>query len=159
MRSAADVVAAVMRGYGIDRSVREHRIVTHWADVVGEKIAGRTWPDGLREGVLWIRVQNSAWMHQLSFLKGQIIARANEIVGNPPLVVDIRLHLGARKQVDADDTVAALARHIERAPRPFRKDFVGATPQQAQQIRAETDRVEDAELRAAIAELRLKVGV
>src|SRR5262249_14417494 len=61
---AGELVRAVLTRYGVEGAVREHRLVTEWESIVGPRVAARAWPDGLRHGVLYVRVTNSAWMHE-----------------------------------------------------------------------------------------------
>lgn len=155
---AASLVEEVLSRYGVATQVREHRIVTRWHDVVGERVASRAWPDGLHQGVLFVRVVSSSWMHELSFLRDAIRERVCEVAG-ANLVREVRFHVGARRPDDiaADDVVAALARRRPRRPagRPR------PTPSRAElaHIDAELARVEDPALRAALRELRYKLGV
>jgi hypothetical protein len=156
---AEALLSRLLDGYGVAREVREHRLVLQWEDIVGPRIAARSWPDGLREGELWVRVANQAWLQELSFLREQIVHRANEIVGAPPLVTKVRLHLGQRRQADDDDVVAALARRVF-APRRRRKPApTPPTGPQLQQLQNETSVVEDPELRAAILAARTRLNL
>lgn len=158
-RGVAELVDRILTGYGVDRDVREHEIVLRWSDIVGDRVAARTWPDGLRDGTLWVRVANSAWLQELTFLEADIVRRANEVAGDPPLVRSLRLHIGARRNRDADDVVAALARRVF-APRPRRRYRpTPATGAALAQIERDTAAIEDAELRAAIREARIKLGL
>jgi len=156
---ASNLIERVLSSYGVDRDIREQRIVLEWAAIVGERVARRTWPDGLRDGVLWVRVANSAWLQELSFLRSAMVERANELVGAPPLVREVRLHVGARKEQDADDVVAALAQRVmfQRRRRPWRP--TPATGAALERIEKETAAVESDELRAAIREARIKLGL
>lgn len=139
--------------------MREHRLVTRWHDVVGEQNAMRAFPDGFRDGVLDVRVANSAWLHQLSFMEAHIVAKANEMCGDPPLVRKLNLHLGSRRRLpsDQDDVVFALARQrpVRAAPRPR----PAPSAEDLARIDAEMDRVADPGLRAAILALRRKLGL
>ena len=152
-----EFVARVLARAGATKAVREHRLVLEWREIVGDRIAARTWPSGLREGVLNIRAANSAWMHELGFLKNELIARANAWVGAPPLVTGMRFHLGAPKQEEADDVVAALVRR--RAPPPPPPPRPRPSSETLRQIDADTARVTDPELRAAIHAFRRAAGV
>src|SRR5262249_21592968 len=109
------------------------------------------------DGVLHVRVSNSSWMHALSFSKDEILRNANLMCGAPPLVKEVRLHLGAA-QPDADDVVAALARRLRtrRKPMPAR---AAPSAEALRAIDAETDRVTDAELRDTIRALRRRIGM
>jgi hypothetical protein len=159
-RPAAALVDAVLRAHGAHAAVREHRLVTGWIDIVGERVAQRAWPSGLQKGVLWVRVANSAWMQELSFLREAIARAAADYLGPPPLVREVRLHLPGKgePQNDAEDVVAALARRKKpkkaaSAPRPA----PGA--ETLVRIDAETDAVKDDELREMIRTLRRKLGL
>ena len=66
----------VLDRYGIERELKEHRLLSHWKTVVGDRVASRTFPDGLSKGVLWVRVANSAWLHELSFMRDAILAKS-----------------------------------------------------------------------------------
>lgn len=157
---AGALVESVLRRYGVSAPVREHRLVTSWDEIVGERVAARAWPDGLKDGVLWVRVSNSAWMHELSFLREPIAARANELVG-ARIVRDVRFHLGSRNasaEEDRDDVVAALSRRL----RPRKKATPARpTPSPAllDAIDEETARVSDPELRDTLRALRRRLGL
>jgi hypothetical protein len=155
------LLGRTLSAYGLAEDVREHRIVTEWPAIVGARVAARTRPDGLARGVLWVRVVNSAWLQELSFVKVEIVMRANQILGPPPLCESVRLHIDARTDAgvsDPDDCVAALARRPP--PRPYpRRTFDPPDTEHARRIEAETARMDDGELRAALRELRLKVGM
>jgi hypothetical protein len=148
----------VLEAAGIAESVREHRLVTDWADIVGERVAARAFPIGLSKGVLRVRVSNSAWLHELSFLREALVGQANKIVGDPPLVKEIRFTQGAAKpgETDEDDVVAALARRRRPAKKAVARP--AASPQTAQRIERETAEISDPDLRAAVRSLRLKLG-
>jgi Dna[CI] antecedent DciA-like protein len=145
---AGALVAQVLARAGIAAAVREHRLVTEWETVVGPRIAARAWPDGLNRGVLYVRVVNSAWLHELGFLKEAIVAQANRTAGDPPLVREVRLHLGARRG-PADDLVAELAA-ARRKPRPAPRPRTPLAAAAAARIERETEKVADGELREAI---------
>src|SRR5690606_33440451 len=95
--TAGEAVARVVKRYGCAADIREHRIATCWRSIVGDLVASRAWPDGLDQGVLWVEVKTSAWLHQLSFLRDEIARTANRAVGDPPLVREVRFHLGRRR--------------------------------------------------------------
>lgn len=155
---AGEVVGELLDKHGARRELREHRIAARWASMVGPRLAGRTIPDGLSSGVLWIRVQNSAWLHELSFLKDEIAARVNQAIGDPPLVREVRFHLGGRRRVAADDALAPTVK-LRREPVRERPLPPPATGERLAEIEAETARVEDPELRALITEARRKLDL
>jgi hypothetical protein len=158
---AGQLVRRVLAGYGLTGVVREQALVTRWSEIVGDRVAGRTWPDGLRDGVLWVRVASSAWMHELSFMRASIARQANALVGAPPIVRDVRLHLGARRAADEqDDVIATLA--AELAPRWIRRPRAAPPPltdAHRRQIDTEVATVGDDGIRDALRSLRLKLGM
>ncbi|HWM87986.1 MAG TPA: DUF721 domain-containing protein [Kofleriaceae bacterium] len=149
---AGVVLAGLLDRHGIARELREHRILARWREIVGDTLADRTWPDGLERGVLWIRVKNSSWLHQLSFLRDDLVGRLNRELGDPPLVREIRFHVGPRK-MPADDALAPTLRIRRPLPRQ-RQPPPAATAERLAAIEREADRIGDAELRAIVLDVR-----
>ncbi len=156
---ARAVIDRVLTAYGIERDVREHRLVIEWNKVVGPKIAQRCWPSGLKDGVLSVRAASSAWLQELSFLRNQIIARANQLVGDPPLVRKVAFHLGRRRGYQ-DDVVSVLAEARRKQPRrrvvPHRPP---PSPDTMRVIQEDANSVADPELRDIILAARTKFGL
>jgi predicted nucleic acid-binding Zn ribbon protein len=148
---AGALVAQVLQRAGVAGAVREQRLVTEWSRMVGERIAARAWPDGLERGVLYVRVVSSAWMHELAFLREPLIEAARQVTGNPPLVREIRFHLGGRRSSGSDDLVGNLARR-RRAARPAPPPPPPISPEAAAHIDRETQGIADDELREIIRE-------
>ena len=67
-----------------------HRI---WNSAVGSGIAENTCPVSIRNGILFVTVSNSVWMHQLHFLKDKILEKVNSELGSSTLG-DIRFKIG-----------------------------------------------------------------
>jgi hypothetical protein len=154
---AAEAIAAALAMRGLQAPVREHRLITEWRDMVGDRVAARTWPDGLKDRVLWVRVASSAWLHELTLLKAQLIAGIDAVLGAPPVVADIRFHLGARKQVDDDDLIARAAMARRRPPpKPPKPLPPPASGEARAKIEREAATVADDELRALIAQVRIR---
>lgn len=152
---ASDLVRALLDRHGIARELREHRILARWRELVGPTLSDRTWPDGLERGLLWVRVKNSSWLHQLSFLREDLIARLQRELGDPPIVTDIRFHVGARGRVAEDDALAPTLR-IRRAPARERQPPPPPSHERQAQIRGEADRIEDEELRSIVLDVRMR---
>ncbi len=154
--SASRAFSSVLKRHGIAKEVREHRLLLQWDKVVGPRVADRTLPDRLEKGVLWVRVETSSWMHQLSFMKEEIIAKANELCGEE-VVKDLHFHLGrhARK---ANDPLSAAVR-IRRPPLPQRQLPPPAKGRALRAIEAEASSIEDEELRDAIIDVRRRLNL
>ena len=52
-----------------------------WDGVVGETIALNARPEAFKGKILLVHVTSSAWMHQLQFLKDNIIEKINDALG------------------------------------------------------------------------------
>jgi len=152
-RRAGDALGDLLGRHGVARELREHRILARWRDIVGDTLSERTFPDGLERGVLWVRVKNSSWLHQLSFLKDDLVARLARELGDPPLVREIRFHIGPRERVAEDDALAPTVR-IRRAPARFREPPPAADGERLARIEREAADVRDPELRETILEVR-----
>ena len=150
---AADVLAGVLGKHGIARELREHRILARWREIVGDQLADRTFPDGLERGVLWVRVKNSSWLHQLSFVKDDLLAKLAQELGDPPLVRELRFHIGPREKIGADDSLAPTVR-IRRAPPRKRDAPPAATGARLAAIEKEADAIGDDELRDIVLDVR-----
>lgn len=154
---ASELVGDLLDKGGAKRELREHRIATHWQSIVGPRVSARTLPDGLSKGVLWVQVTSSAWLHELSFLKDELTSQINKALGDPPMVREIRFHLGGRRS-GASDSLAPTLR-IRRPPLAKRPLPAPAKGERLEKIIAETEAVEDQELREAIRGARRKLNL
>ena len=59
----------------------------------GPQIGSKAQPDRLKDDVLYVRVSTSVWMHELQFMKQDIITKLNGIIGGNP-VTQIRFFIG-----------------------------------------------------------------
>jgi len=78
---AGDILGGVLQKQGIDETVRRHTALLGWEKVVGKRIAKRAYPLELRGKTLFVEVEGSAWIHELSFLKNDIVRGLNERAG------------------------------------------------------------------------------
>jgi hypothetical protein len=152
-RHASDALGELLGKHGVARELREHRILARWREIVGETLSDRTFPDGLERGVLWVRVKNSSWLHQLSFLRDDLVARIARELGDPPVVREIRFHIGPRDRVADDDSLAPTVK-IRRAPVRFREPPDPAVGERLASIEREAGAVSDPDLRDTILEVR-----
>ena len=54
----------------------QFRIRDMWEAVVGSHIAKKAHPEGVKNGILQVSVESSVWMQELTFMKQQILERA-----------------------------------------------------------------------------------
>jgi hypothetical protein len=62
-------------------NLKDHIIWSAWKEAVGSHIATQTRVDRFYRKTLFIKVSNSVWMHQLQFMKDEIMGRVNGIAG------------------------------------------------------------------------------
>jgi hypothetical protein len=56
----------------------ESSLVLRWEQLVGHKLATRTQPIRVVDGVLTLRVASSAWLNELTFLRDTLLKQLNE---------------------------------------------------------------------------------
>src|SRR5688500_18519789 len=110
--TAAEALQVLAAETGLSDELRAHRVIVEWADIVGSRIASVAWPEGLNKGVLWVRVKSSPWLHELTLMKGELLGRLQQALGDddggrPPLVAEMRFHLRPRPTED-DDLIGRL---------------------------------------------------
>ena len=89
MKPLAAILPALLKELRLDEAAAGWRAVADWPALAGERIAKRTRAVGFRDGVMTIEVEGSAWMHELGFLKRELVRRANQQVG-ANVVRDVR---------------------------------------------------------------------
>ena len=64
-----------------------------WNSAVGDVVAKNTRPAAFKGRLLLVHVVSSTWMHQLQFLKTDIIAKVNDALGKD-MVGEIKFKIG-----------------------------------------------------------------
>jgi predicted nucleic acid-binding Zn ribbon protein len=70
------------RSRGWSARVAEGAVLGQWPSVVGHHIADHAVPTGLREGVLSVSAESTAWATQLRIVQAQLIAKIAAAVGH-----------------------------------------------------------------------------
>lgn len=147
---ASAAVAAALSFHGIADEVHAGRVVTEWTELVGVRIAQRTRPDGVFDRVLWVEVATSAWLHELTLLRPQLLKGLVERLGAPAPFDDLKFRLAGRQR-----RAPVMLRAPGKPPPPPRSTPIPATGAARERIVREVDAVDDAELRALIARVRI----
>jgi predicted nucleic acid-binding Zn ribbon protein len=116
---------------------RVFRLAQDWPAIVGVEVARLTAPAFFRQDVLWIFVQDSAWMQHMQFIKLDLLTRVNQALAEPP-IIDIRWLLQPA-------TLPQPKRHV---PESHPVD-----PRQEQSFRQLTESVANQECREALQRL------
>jgi predicted nucleic acid-binding Zn ribbon protein len=81
MQSLASILPGLMRELGLEESATGWRAVSEWPALAGERVARHSRATGFRDGVLTVEVEGSAWMHELGFLKRELVRRVSDHLG------------------------------------------------------------------------------
>ena len=76
--SIGNILPGVLNNLGLDKAFDEARLRKEWSRIVGEPMSSRCYPTKVREGVLYIAVENNVWMQEIRFLQKQIVKRIKE---------------------------------------------------------------------------------
>lgn len=76
-----NVLQDLLCKFGIDSKIKQLHILKLWSKVVGESLSKHSQPVSISKGNLFVKVDNSAWLNQISYFKEKIIAEFNKIQG------------------------------------------------------------------------------
>jgi predicted nucleic acid-binding Zn ribbon protein len=82
MRRLGEALTGALRTMGLNSGLRGWEAVTGWSEVVGPQIARRARAARFHDGILWVEVDGSVWLHQLTMLKRDLLRRIHERVGD-----------------------------------------------------------------------------
>ena len=87
------ILQGVARRQGFDIKLWEYRLQARWPEVVGEVLAAHTSPSRIKFRKLYVTVENSMWLHQLTFLKGTLLEKIRSEIGQD-FLTDIIFRVG-----------------------------------------------------------------
>ena len=90
---AEKILERLTKRMGIAARLEREKPVLVWEEAVGKTISRRAKAISLRNDILFVRVQNSVWLQELSMLKEGIIEKINTLVGKD-VVRDIVFRVG-----------------------------------------------------------------
>lgn len=73
----ANILPGLLERLGLADTAAGWKAVSEWPTVAGTRIARVTRAVGFRDGTLHVEVEGSAWMHELGFLKPEIVRNLN----------------------------------------------------------------------------------
>lgn len=91
--TAADLLPKVVARLGGEDRALEQRVSLAWADAVGQVLSRRARPEAVRGKTLIVRVDSSAYAHELALLKREILVRLENALG-ADLLDDLRTRVG-----------------------------------------------------------------
>ncbi len=90
------VINGVIKQYRTEPDFALKKVWQLWDETVGKTIAQNARPAAFKGKLLIVHVNSSTWIHQLQFLKNDLISKLNAALGKP-LVEEIKFKIGAVK--------------------------------------------------------------
>ena len=90
------ILSDVLNTYRQDADTELLKVWQVWDDVVGGVIAQNAKPAAFKGKILIVHVSSSTWIHQLQFLKKEMIVKLNSAFGKV-LIEDLKFKIGALK--------------------------------------------------------------
>jgi predicted nucleic acid-binding Zn ribbon protein len=91
VKKVESMLAAALGRPEVLKMARAQRAMQHWAEVVGEALAAKSFPDRYEKGTLWVVATGSAWAQEVRLRKEEIVRRLNEAAAEPGLFSEIRV--------------------------------------------------------------------
>jgi predicted nucleic acid-binding Zn ribbon protein len=88
-----NILGGVLKKYRREMDVELVQVWQVWDNIVGEVIAQNAKPAAFKGQILLVHVTSSTWIHQLQFLKKEMIERLNNTLGKP-LIEDLKFKIG-----------------------------------------------------------------
>jgi len=124
-RLLGEILPETLKKKALYLPTKDRTLIDAWNRAVGPQISSKAEPDRLKDDVLFVRVATSVWMHELQYMKQDIISKLNGILGGNP-VKQIRFFIGEIEAASAKRDEQALlvdARDLK----PAEKDFIAGT--------------------------------
>lgn len=151
------LLGRLIADHGLTDAVRERCVLVFWREIAGSRIADRTQPTAIVDGVLRVTTKTSVLVHEMQFFKRQLLEQINawiyanrQWLGEAPIVTDIRASIGTLRPPDVA-TVERQQQRLFKRLRPQRE----ITDAERSEILVATSLIEDPELRAMIERVRL----
>ena len=88
------IIGNVLKEYMPESASELTRVWQIWDDAVGEIIAANARPVAFKGDLLLVHATSSTWIHQLHFLKADIISKLNAALGKP-MISEIKFKIGS----------------------------------------------------------------
>jgi len=122
---------------GLNRRMREQRVLDSWKEAVGKGIAERTQPIRVQDKILQVRVANSVWMQQLQYMKNLLLDKLRKCGAEG--LEDMRFFIG-ELQEDPEKS-------REGEEEESRKEWENLTESEKNYIKKEVEALSDPEMR------------
>ena len=89
MEKLKTVLEKTLKESGAQERVRQGRAITLWPKAAGKEISKVTEVTYLKNGVIFVKAESSAWRNELIFQKEEIINKINRLL-KKKIIKDIR---------------------------------------------------------------------
>jgi len=87
------IIADVLKTYRRESEGGLVQVWQVWDDIVGDVIADNARPAAFKGKILLVHVSSSTWIHELQFLKKEMIAKLNHALGKTS-IDDLKFKIG-----------------------------------------------------------------
>jgi predicted nucleic acid-binding Zn ribbon protein len=94
-RSLEDALHDMLARSPLREGLLQQDVLASWGAIVGTEIARHSQPLALRDGVLLVRVDGSAWAQELTLLVPRICEEFEKKLGKGS-IKDVRFHTGSK---------------------------------------------------------------
>ena len=102
--SAKSVINEISQSHGFAGRLWEYRLQKQWKTLVGEATATHTWPTRIKFHKLHVLVDNSVWLHQLTYLKLSLLEKIQAEMTELS-VDDIIFRIGELPEASKEDSL------------------------------------------------------
>ena len=88
-----NIIGDVLKNYRRESDAELIMVWQIWDSIVGDVISPNAKPAAFKGRVLLVHVSSSTWIHQLQFLKKEMIAKLNHALGKT-LIDDLKFKIG-----------------------------------------------------------------
>jgi predicted nucleic acid-binding Zn ribbon protein len=76
-----EILRKTIKDLGIEKPIRQYDALWLWPKAAGDRIAAVTEATRMADGIIFVRVKNSAWRNELVFHKRTLIQKLNSQAG------------------------------------------------------------------------------
>lgn len=143
MDGTTQLIPKLLKSYGLESKLEEYRLIQAWPEIVGPQIAAHAVPTEVRAKTLWVAVDSSPWLHELTLLKPVLIEKLTQR-GGGGLIRDVRFHIGE---------VPAVEPSLPSEPKP-----VPLSPSDAALLDNVLEALTDPDLKTSVRRLFVRAG-
>ena len=103
---------AILRASGAAEEVVEAACIAAWKHAVGQGLSGHAIPVQLQNHTLVVAVADNVWKKQLEHMRGQLLYRLNNVLGQP-LVKSLELRVDPQRIEAARATAANTSKETD----------------------------------------------